>query len=269
MPNQKQKNSILKKQFLIPAAAVAVALLLYFGLSNKPPKVTAFDEKRDLLLDSLDLPGEERMHTLQNSLKNTTDTAVLGELSHLWYHAGYPDIAADYERKIADLYPSVDGYIRAGRTFFEALPTDTSQTMQVNLVYGARYCYEEALKLDSNSLDASIGLAQVYVQGTNEPMKGIMMLRELDASHPGDPRVNMELGRFSVMSGQYDRAIERFNSVLEKDSLHLQARFLLAESYLSTGDTLSAVKTLEKAIGLTGDQQMDAQIRQYIDTLTK
>ena len=30
------------------------------------------------LLDSLDLPGEERMHTLQNSLKNTADTAVLG-----------------------------------------------------------------------------------------------------------------------------------------------------------------------------------------------
>ena len=59
--------------------------------------------------------------------------------------------------------------------------------MQVNLVYGARYCYEEALKLDSNSLDASIGLAQVLCTGTNEPMKGIMMLRELDASHPGDP----------------------------------------------------------------------------------
>jgi cytochrome c-type biogenesis protein CcmH/NrfG len=159
--------------------------------------------------------------------------------------------------------------MRAGQTFFEALPTDTSQTMQVNLVYGARYCFEQALAIDSTYLDARIGLAQVFVQGTNEPMKGIMMLRELDAQYPGNVSVNMELGRFSIMSGQYDKAIERFNSVLQKDSLHLQARFLLAESYMALGDTVQAVKTLEKTIGLTGDPVMDDQVRQYIESLTK
>lgn len=259
----------MNKQFLLAGLGLALILVIYLAFSNKPPAITAFDEKRTLLLDSIDLPNEERLRQLEDKLGDQISLAELDSLSHGWYHAGYPDIAADFDRQIADRNPSVAAYMRAGQTFFEALPTDTSQTMQVNLVYGARYCFEQALAIDSTYLDARIGLAQVFVQGTNEPMKGIMMLRELDAQYPGNVSVNMELGRFSIMSGQYDKAIERFNSVLQKDSLHLQARFLLAESYMALGDTVQAVKTLEKTIGLTGDPVMDDQVRQYIESLTK
>jgi lipopolysaccharide biosynthesis regulator YciM len=259
----------LNKQLLLAGIGIALVLVIYMAFTNKPPAITAFDEKRSLLLDSLEIPGEERLRELEVKLTGKISDAELDSLSHGWYHAGYPDIAADFDRQLADRKPSVAAYMRAGQTFFEALPTDTSQTMQVNLVYGARYCYEQALAIDSNYLDARIGLAQVFVQGTNEPMKGIMMLRELDAQYPGNVAINMELGRFSVMSGQYDKAIERFNSVLQKDSLHLQARFLLAESFMAVGDTVQAVKTLEKTIGLTGDPVMDDQVRQYIESLTK
>jgi lipopolysaccharide biosynthesis regulator YciM len=80
--------------------------------------------------------------------------------------------------------------------------------------------------------------------------------------------INMELGRFSVMSGQYDKAIERFIVVLQKDSLNLQAHFLLAESYMAVGDTLQSVEVLRRTQGLTGDPVLDNQVRQYIESLT-
>lgn len=115
--------------------------------------------------------------------------------------------------------------MEAGQILFNALSTDTTENMQVNLVYSSRYCYEKAIELKPGDADAQIGLATVLVQGTNEPMKGIVMLREVVAKDPLNINANIELGRFSMMSGQYDKAIERFNAVLQKDSLHLQSRY--------------------------------------------
>lgn len=250
-------------------AGIALVAALYFGFSNVPPAVSAFDDKRTSLLDSLELDNEETIRSLTQSLKgNPSDTVPMDSLSHIWYHLGYPDIAADYDRQIADLKGHPEAYLMAGNSFYGAFPSDTSQTIQVNLVYGARYCFEKVLELDPGNLDARIGLARVFVQGTNEPMKGIGMLRDLDAEYPENPDVNMELGRFSMMSGQYDRAISRFLTVLNKDSLNLQAHFLLAESYMAVGDTLLTIETLEKTRGLTGDPVLDAQVRQYIESLT-
>ena len=259
----------MKKQVLVAGGAVLLACALYFGFTNKPPKVSAFDEKRAALIDSLDVPSETTIVALETALKKDPENLqLLDSLSHLWFHAGFPAIAADYDRQIADLNPSVEHYLRAGKSFFDAFPSDTSQNMQVNLVYGARYCYEKALEIDSTNMDARIGLASVFVQGTNEPMKGILMLRELDEEVPGNPLINMELGRFSVMSGQYDKAIERFIVVLQKDSLNLQAHFLLAESYMAVGYTLQSVEVLRRTQGLTGDPVLDNQVRQYIESLT-
>jgi hypothetical protein len=259
----------LKKQILVAAGAVIVLGVLYFGFSNKPPKVSAFDEKRTALLDSLEIPTENSIVAIQAALeKDPENIGLLDSLSHLWFHAGFPAIAADYDRQIADLDPSVANYIRSGKSFFDAFPSDTTQTMQVNLVYGARYCYEKALELDSTNIDARIGLASVFVQGTNEPMKGITLLRELDQEVPGNTLINMELGRFSMMSGQYEKAIERFIVVLQKDSLNLQAHFLLAESYMAVGDTLQSVEALRRTQGLTGDPVLDNQVSQYIESLT-
>ena len=70
------------------------------------------------------------------------------------------------------------------------------------------------------------------------------------------------------MSGQYQLAIPRLERVLAKDSLHLQARFLLADSHLRTGDTTQAIGTLEKVIGMTGDSRLEEQVIEYIHSIT-
>ena len=259
----------MNKNWLLLIGGIVLVIAIFFGLSNKPPKVSAFDEKREALLDSLELPDEASIIKLTEELsKDRKNITLLDTLSHIWFHAGYPDIAADYDRQIADHSLKTEDYLRAGKSFFDALPSDTSQTIQINMVYGARYCYEKVLEQDSTHLEARIGLAKVFVQGTNEPMKGIGILRALDAEFPENAEVNMELGQFSMMSGQYEKAIERFLTVLQKDSLNLQAQFLLAESYMAIGDTLQSVKVLEKTIGLTGDPLLDAQVRQYIQSIT-
>ncbi|MBC8172678.1 MAG: tetratricopeptide repeat protein, partial [Chitinophagales bacterium] len=192
---------------------------------------------------------------------------ILEELAKLWYAAGYPSIAADYLRQRADLNPTYENYMVAGSELFAALPMDTTNQMRVNLVYGARYSFEKALTLRPNDIDARIGLATVLVQGTTQPMEGITLLREIDAEQPGNVKVNLSLGEFSMMSGQYEKAIERFAAVLEKDSLNLRSRYLMAEAYLGLKDTANAVNILEKTATLVQDTAMAESIRADIKSL--
>ncbi len=95
-----------------------------------------------------------------------------------------------------------------------------------------------------------------------------MMLRTLDAENPDNVAVNLELGKFSVMSGQFDKAKERFDKVLQKDSLNLQARYMIAQSLLGMQDTAAAVVQLEKLKSLTTDKTLIDQVDNEIHNLS-
>jgi tetratricopeptide (TPR) repeat protein len=45
-------------------------------------------------------------------------------------------------------------------------------------------------------------------------MQGIAMLLEVVAKDPKNVKANMNLGLFSIKSGQFDKAIPRFNTVI-------------------------------------------------------
>ena len=94
-----------------------------------------------------------------------------------------------------------------------------------------------------------------------------MMLREMDAENPDNIRINLELGKFSVMSGQFDKALERFDRVLQKDSLNLQARYMRAQSFLGIQDTAKAVMELETLKSQTTDPTLIEQVDNEIKNL--
>lgn len=259
------------KQYLIPIGlAVVVILGMNFLLNNKPPQQSAFDERRAVLIDSLQYPNSkdlERMEGDMEKAEGATKTALLRQLSDTWMGLNQPSIAVDYLRQLADNEPNYENYMRAGSAMRSLIDFEPDDNLRVNLVYGARYCYETAEKLKPGDLDARIGLAAVLVSGTNQPMEGIMMLRELDAESPNNTAINLELGKFSIMSGQYDKAIERFSSVLQKDSLNLQARYMIAQAYLGQQDTTQAIGQLEKIKSLTTDATLVDQVNAEIKNL--
>ena len=247
-----------------------VVLIVFLMFSNKPPRISAFDERREKLMDSLQYPNAadlEGMHTDMLSAAGASRAALLRQLSDAWLTLGQPSIAADYLRQLADAEPTYDNYMQAGSAMRSLIDFEPDENLRVNLVYGARFCYETAQKLKPGDLDAKIGLAAVLVSGSNQPMEGIMMLRELDSQYPDNVAVNLELGKFSVMSGQYDKAIERFTAVLQKDSLNLQARYMIAQSFLGAQDTTAAVGQLEKLRSLTTDQTLIDQVDNEIHNL--
>ena len=72
------------------------------------------------------------------------------------------------------------------------------------------------MSLESD-IDNEVNLALTYVEVPLEdnPMKGILMLRELNENHPENVTVIMQLARLSLQTGQFDKAVERLEKVIE------------------------------------------------------
>lgn len=87
-----------------------------------------------------------------------------------------------------------------------------------------------------------------------DPMRGIMMLREILEEDPNNVAAHWHLGLFSIQSGQYDRALGRFQKVLELDSVNFpDAWFYLGRTYATLDSNAQAIASLKKYRTLTQD----------------
>lgn len=120
------------------------------------------------------------------------------------------------------------------------------------------------------ALNTRIDEAIALVQGQN-PMQGIQALRQIAEEAPDNIRVQWQLAEFSVMSGQLDKAAERYQKVIELDKeqewLHAWTR--LAEVQSRGGDNASAIQSLETFIGLTTDEEAKTAAQNMITELKK
>jgi cytochrome c-type biogenesis protein CcmH/NrfG len=128
-------------------------------------------------------------------------------------------------------------------------------------------CYNKALAIQPNNIQAKIQLASCYVEGSTDPMKGIGMLKEVEQADSTNIQVQMVLGSFAVKSGQFDKAEARYQKVLKIKPDYLEAYLFLADIYEKKGEKNKTIETLEKYVALTPDKEIKEQIKKYIQQL--
>ena len=119
------------------------------------------------------------------------------------------------------------------------------------------------------SIDEKIQQAASLVYEGKEPMKGIMMLREVLEQDSLNTKAHYHLGVFSVQSGQLDKAIMRFNKVLALDSTYFDAMYYLGHVYATQGQKELALKQFEKFKSVVNDKALKEQAEKYISELKK
>lgn len=159
-------------------------------------------------------------------------------------------------------------YVKAGDAFREAYRMSGDSMITPLLVEKAKSSYEKAMELDPKNLDAKTGVATCYVDASQNPMQGIMLLREVVAADPENVNANLNLGMFSMKSGQFDKAISRFETVVKKKP-SAENYAMLAESYEQSGNTEGAIKALKKAKEYIIDPQILQGVDEYIKKLEK
>ena len=113
------------------------------------------------------------------------------------------------------------------------------------------------------SITEQIQAALSNIQDADNPqsqMKGILQMRSLSEKHPENADLQWNMGLFSIQSGQYEKAVARFEKVINIDAQRLDAYMQLAISYIALQDTSAATGVLISLIDKSeGDTKKNAE----------
>lgn len=171
-------------------------------------------------------------------------------------------------QEIAKIEPSLENWMKAGDAFTAAYENLQDTVVAPVLVLHAQEAYQSALELDADNLDAKTGLGTAIVNGGGAPMQGIAILMEVVKEEPKNLKANMNLGLFSMRSRQFDKAVDRFKTVVEvKPSA--EAWFYLATSYENIGLKADAIKAFQESKAIAADPSLSQFIDRKVDELSK
>ena len=187
-------------------------------------------------------------------------------LIHFSIKRNLPPLVAQYTEKKAMAVPTEVNWMLAGDNYFKAFRLSKDKPKE--LVSTAIQNYERVLELNPENLDAQTSIGVAYVEGASQlgvmPMKGIGILKEVLNKDPKNVNAITNLGYFAIQSGQYEKAIERFESVLSIDPQNAEAYIYLTDVYLSQDNVEKGIETLEKYKSLVNDPLVKKQVDDYI-----
>ena len=103
------------------------------------------------------------------------------------------------------------------------------------------------VKEEASALDVKVDEAVAIIQsGEGAPMVAIGMLLDVLREYPNHEKALMWLGNFSMMSGQWDKAIDRFHQLSQLFPENEMYALNKAQALLQTGDTTRAVEVSDE-----------------------
>lgn len=193
--------------------------------------------------------------------------ANFDSIATLWDNIKKPDVASLYMEKKAIQTKKAADWFMAGNRYYYSVPFIKDETELPILYESAVRCFKKGLELDPKDNDAKIMLASCYVEGTTNPMDGITLLKEVEQVDSNNVKLQLAFAFFSVKSNQMDKAIKRFNKVLEVDPNYIEAYLHLADIYEQMGNTEKTIEALEKYAAKTNDPMSKSEVEKYIKQL--
>jgi Flp pilus assembly protein TadD len=114
-----------------------------------------------------------------------------------------------------------------------------------------------------------LGATYLFGDISATPMEGILKIREVAEKDSTNIYAQLMLGKGSLLSGQYDKAIDRFLRVCRFEPANLEAALLLAEAYERTGDKKNAAAWYQKSLTLVKRTEMRKAIEDRLTELKK
>lgn len=262
------------KQIILVSAVLLLVVFLFTrdikGLVKPKEDTTAAPaagqmqaEAAEINLDEVSTVGKnlvgsavaKEISTLENEFKTSNGSkkiSLAASLAKKWDAVDQPVPSALYLEMVAQQEKTLDSWLASGEKLMKAFDNSRDSTLLQPLLQKANASYSAAVALDSTNLDAKTGLGITIVNGMGMPMQGIAMLMDVVKKDPKNLKANMSLGIFAIKSGQFDKAIARFNDIIDiKPSP--DAYFYLATSYESLGKNKEAIDAYLQSKKLAGN----------------
>ena len=279
-----------KPQWITIGIAILLVIGLYAATRNQvfgPPKTfkpqngpvstSAFSTDSILYHAKEGLTPEEvsRINFLEHSITRgdvkEQQLHIYHQLASFWGDSIrlFPP-AAWYTAEAARLENSEKSLTFAAHLLLNNLVEEPDQRIRQWEALQAKDLFERSLKLNSKNDSSRVGLGAVYVfGGIDSPMEGIGMIRKVADEDSTHVYAQMTLGKASLMSGQLDRAIERFKKVAALQPGNMEAVFLVAETAEQAGKNEEAVSWYSRLIPMMSNAAMKKEVEARIAKLKK
>jgi thioredoxin-like negative regulator of GroEL len=216
-----------RPQYIAAAITLLLVAVTYWGCPVRPPELeegfrrgpTAATGLESLVREAhaeISPARQATVATLEERLESQRDDSarveLLQQLASEWYQAGYPAISGAYAVRIADIRNTEEAWSIAGTTFSLCLQQeDIDGKTRAYCADQAEASYQAAISLNPDNPANRINLAVTYTDNPrpDNPMKGILLLRELEQRYPDNPRVYITLAQLAIKTNQLERAAER------------------------------------------------------------
>jgi tetratricopeptide (TPR) repeat protein len=254
-----------KWQWIVVGGAVALFFILYFGCETKPKDIKTLEKSRVLAAESTDISAllkeaksslepveasnvlalERQLELIQS---DTAKSEAFKDLSSKWYQLEHPAIAGYYAQQVAEIENTEESWSITGTTYSICIQRSQEEKIRAFCTGRALRAFENAISIDPEDMTHQVNLALAYTYNPPQenPMKGILMLRELNEKAPEDVLVMNTLARLAIRTGQYDKAVSRLERSFSLEPQNRTTACLLAQAYEGLGNSTKAEEYSEQ-----------------------
>ena len=272
----------------IQSAAIIMAalllLILYLFVPTRPKERAQVDKTRvleaearstisveQLLLaakSTLSANQIEPVLDLEKQLDATTDNTekakLLKLISREWNKLNSFALGGFYAEQVAGITKTDSAWAIAGSTYYSGFQQARDSLVRDFCLSNAITSFENAISVNPENSSHKVNLGLCFVNGGSNPMKGIMMIREVAEENPEDILASMTLGKLSMQTGQFEKAINRFQNVIQIDGTNVDAHYWVAQAYRQSNDLSNAKKHFQKCLELAKDESLKAKIQEIL-----
>ena len=281
----------MKKQplILISGGVILAALLFIFGRTTEPKKAAAaetavstpsFDITKFIDSARTTFTAEQSLYIskLENNITRgdvpSQQLIAYNSLAGFWKDSvrSFPPYAY-YLAESAKLENSEKKLTFAAQLFLEAIRAEHDEAKLAWETTTAIDLFEKAIALNPDDVDLKIGLGSCYIFGKGrngdpqQTMKGIQELLSVVRKDSANMKAQFVLGVGGFVSGQHDKAIERFAKVVTAQPDNMEAIAFLADTYAAKGDKENAIKWYNISKRLANNPSYSKEVDERIKML--
>ena len=130
--------------------------------------------------------------------------------------------------------------------------------------------FERSLKINPANDSNQVFLGAVYLYGgLASPMEGISLIRKVVEKDSTNVHAIMTLGEASLISGQMEKAMERYKTAVRFQPGNLEAIFRIAEIYERMGNHSEAINWYKKSFPFIKIPGLKEEVENRIEQLNK